>query len=110
MRRDPRELTVSFSLPCEDPVRRQLSASQKENSYQTKPSLTWIFSLQRVRDKRLLSRPDYGVLLWQCELTIIEGLGLFFKKNGPPLSSEGFVFKISVSPPCISHGNCHSLS
>lgn len=110
MRRDPRELTVSFSLPCEDPVRRQLSASQKENSHQTKPSLTWIFSLQRVRDKRLLSRPDYGVLLWQCELTIIEGLGLFFKKNGPPLSSEGFVSKISVSPPCISHGNCHSLS
>ena len=55
----------------------------------TGPPLTWIFSLQRVRDKRLSSRPDYDVLLWQCELTIIEGLGLFFKKNGPHCPQRG---------------------
>ena len=90
-----RERKISLSLythtkerPCEHTARKQLFASQEESLHQ-KPAVQELdlelLSLQNCEKINLccLSHPICDILLWQPELTNIEGLGV---KSLVPLS------------------------
>lgn len=61
----------SLSLPCEDTVRRRLSASQKRALTRTQPGQHLDLECPASETMNIcgLSHPVYGMLLWQPNLT-----------------------------------------